>query len=214
MERRPLGHKGFESELGLARAWTAAVTGELSRARELARETAGAARERSRHAYELQALHVLTRLGEPDAAAVRCLDVDGPFAVAALAYAEARDGHALLEAARLLASQDRLLEAAEAAQRAASALGDEGRNATPAATKAAAWLASCEGANPPTLLGASAAELTAREREIALLAAQGRTSREIADRLVLSVRTVDNHLQSAYRKLGVSGRGELAAALG
>ncbi len=30
---------------------------------------------------------------------------------------------------------------------------------------------------------------------------------------MLSVRTVDNHLQSAYRKLGVSGRGEHAAAL-
>ena len=50
------------------------------------------------------------------------------------------------------------------------------------------------------------ADLTPREREIALLAAQGLSSRGIADRLVLSVRTVDNHLQSAYRKLGVSGR--------
>ncbi len=214
MERRPLGHKGFESELGLARAWTAAVTGELSRARGLARETCAAARERSQHAYELQALHLLTRLGEPDAAQVRRLDVDGPFVVAARAYAEARDGQTLLDAAQLLASQDRLLEAAEAAQRAAATFREEGRNATPAATKAAAWLASCEGARPPTLLDSSSAELTTREREIALLAAQGRTSREIADRLVLSVRTVDNHLQSAYRKLGVSGRGELSAALG
>jgi DNA-binding CsgD family transcriptional regulator len=214
MERRPLGHKGFESELGLARAWTAASAGELSRATELAKETADADRERSQHAYELQALHVLTRLGEPDPEAVRRLSVDGPFAVAALAYAEARDGRALLEAANLLASQDRLLEAAEAAQRAAAALREEGRNATPATTKAAAWLASCEGARPPTLLDPATADLTPREREIALLAAQGRSSREIADRLVLSVRTVDNHLQSAYRKLGVSGRGELSAALG
>jgi DNA-binding CsgD family transcriptional regulator len=220
MEHRPLGHKGFERELGLARAWTAAVSGELSRARELARETAGAARERRQYAYELQALHLLTRLGEPDVAALRRLvgtdeahPVDGPFAVAALAYAEARDADALLAVAQLLASQDRLLDAAEAAQRAAAALRDEGRNATPAATKAAAWLARCEGAKPPTLLDTTTADLTPREREIALLAAQGRTSREIADRLVLSVRTVDNHLQSAYRKLGVSGRGELAAAL-
>ncbi len=214
MERRPLGHKGFASELGLARAWTAAVAGELSRARDHARETAEAARGRSQHAYELQALHVLTRLGEPDAAAIRRLSVDGPFAVAALAYAEARTADALLEAAQILASQDRLLEAAEAGQRAAAALREEGRNATPATTKAAAWLAKCEGARPPTLVDTATAELTPREREIALLAAQGRSSREIADRLVLSVRTVDNHLQSAYRKLGVSGRGELTAALG
>lgn len=56
----------------------------------------------------------------------------------------------------------------------------------------------CEGARPPTLLNAATAdELTFREREIALLAAAGLSSRQIADRLVVSVRTVDNHLQRA-----------------
>jgi DNA-binding CsgD family transcriptional regulator len=58
------------------------------------------------------------------------------------------------------------------------------------------------------------AELTPREREIALLAADGASSRQIAGRLVISVRTVDNHLQSAYRKLGVGRRQDLAGALG
>ena len=60
------------------------------------------------------------------------------------------------------------------------------------------------------LAAPEAAELTPREREIALLAAAGASSREIAGRLVISVRTVDNHLQSAYRKLGVSRRQELS----
>jgi DNA-binding CsgD family transcriptional regulator len=55
--------------------------------------------------------------------------------------------------------------------------------------------------------------LTRREREIALLAADGQSSRQIADRLVLSVRTIDNHLQSVYRKLGVRRRGDLPHAL-
>jgi len=45
------------------------------------------------------------------------------------------------------------------------------------------------------------------------LAAGGSTSREIADSLFLSVRTVDNHLQRVYTKLGVTGRNELADAL-
>jgi DNA-binding CsgD family transcriptional regulator len=64
------------------------------------------------------------------------------------------------------------------------------------------------------LATAETAELTPREREIALLAARGATSREIAGRLVLSVRTVDNHLQNAYRKLGVTSRQELPRVLG
>ena len=54
------------------------------------------------------------------------------------------------------------------------------------------------------------APLTPRERDIATLAAQGESSQEIADRLFLSVRTVNNHLQNVYAKLGVSGRRQLA----
>ena len=62
-------------------------------------------------------------------------------------------------------------------------------------------------------LGGDAAALTRREREIARLAATGRTNRDIADALVVSLRTVENHLHRVYEKLGVSGREELAAAL-
>ncbi|HET8758913.1 MAG TPA: helix-turn-helix transcriptional regulator, partial [Solirubrobacteraceae bacterium] len=83
------------------------------------------------------------------------------------------------------------------------------------AVRFAVWLEQCEGARPPTLLAApEAAELTPREREIALLAAGGESSRTIAARLVISVRTVDNHLQNAYRKLGVSRREDLSRVLG
>lgn len=55
--------------------------------------------------------------------------------------------------------------------------------------------------------------LTDREREIALLAASGHSSRVIADRLFVSVRTIDNHLGRIYAKLGVSSRAALATAL-
>ncbi|MBX9472206.1 LuxR C-terminal-related transcriptional regulator [Microcella sp.] len=55
--------------------------------------------------------------------------------------------------------------------------------------------------------------LTEREWLIAQAAARRERSREIADRLGVSVRTVDNHLASVYRKLGISGRGELEEEL-
>lgn len=57
------------------------------------------------------------------------------------------------------------------------------------------------------------AVLTTREREIARLASTGMTSGEIADVLVLSVRTIDSHLGQVYRKLGVPNRASLTRAL-
>ncbi|MGB0101215.1 MAG: helix-turn-helix transcriptional regulator, partial [Nocardioides sp.] len=55
--------------------------------------------------------------------------------------------------------------------------------------------------------------LTGRELEIARLAAERIRSREIAEQLGLSVRTVDNHLAKVFRKLGVSRREELVSVL-
>jgi DNA-binding NarL/FixJ family response regulator len=57
------------------------------------------------------------------------------------------------------------------------------------------------------------APLTTREREIARLAATGRTSRDIAEHLCLSPRTVETHLARVYRKLGLSSRAALANLL-
>ncbi len=56
-------------------------------------------------------------------------------------------------------------------------------------------------------------ELSPREREIAELAGMGRTSPEIAQALFLSPRTVESHLGSAMRKLGVASRQDVGLAL-
>ena len=56
-------------------------------------------------------------------------------------------------------------------------------------------------------------ELTQRERQVLHLAADGRSNAEIADALVLSVRTVERHLSNAYLKLGISGRTARTAAV-
>ncbi|MER6524005.1 AAA family ATPase [Streptomyces sp. NPDC001508] len=66
------------------------------------------------------------------------------------------------------------------------------------------------GANTATR---TAGELTAQERQIAELAAQGLTNRDIAARLYLSPRTVGYHLHKIFPKLGVSARAQLRDAL-
>jgi pimeloyl-ACP methyl ester carboxylesterase/DNA-binding CsgD family transcriptional regulator len=55
-------------------------------------------------------------------------------------------------------------------------------------------------------------QLTGREREVLDLVAAGRENREIAEALTLSVRTVERHLQTVYRKLGLTGSAQRAAA--
>ncbi|WP_158573766.1 helix-turn-helix transcriptional regulator [Micromonospora craniellae] len=55
--------------------------------------------------------------------------------------------------------------------------------------------------------------LTASERQVARMAADGRTNREIAGILFITQRTVEMHLTQAYRKLGVAGRNGLSTAL-
>ena len=56
-------------------------------------------------------------------------------------------------------------------------------------------------------------ELTARERNVVLAAADGADTRVIAEQLCLSPRTIEHHLSAAYRKLGVSNRVGLVALL-
>jgi DNA-binding CsgD family transcriptional regulator len=56
----------------------------------------------------------------------------------------------------------------------------------------------------------SGAELTSSQRDVARLAAAGRTNREIAETLFMSVRTVEGHLSHVYAKLGIRSRTELA----
>ena len=65
----------------------------------------------------------------------------------------------------------------------------------------------------PSLLTVNVrSQLTRSEQQTALLAAAGRSNKEIAGELVVSVRTVENHLQRVYEKLGVYGRKELTTA--
>jgi DNA-binding CsgD family transcriptional regulator len=70
------------------------------------------------------------------------------------------------------------------------------------------------GARPRRPMTTGVAALTASERRVAMLAAEGRTNAQLAQELFVTVKTVEAHLRNAYRKLGIGGRPELRAALG
>ncbi|SDM35335.1 DNA-binding response regulator, NarL/FixJ family, contains REC and HTH domains [Streptomyces sp. cf386] len=144
------------------------------------------------------------RLGTPQLAEGR---LTGVFAAHADALAQG-DGAALDRVAEQLEERGFLLFAAEAHAQAVRAHRDP-RAARTARTRAVALARRCQGARTPALSGLVLGELTARQRQIVTLAAAGLSNRQIAEKLTLSVRTVGNHLYSAYARLGASDRGAL-----
>ncbi len=224
----------YDADWARARAWMLVARGQLTDAERAGREAADVAVRAHRWTYEVLALHDRARFqglgGRETMAAdgvVGRLDeltdrVDGRLAPACADHARALaagDGGALDAAAATFGELGFDLFAAEAQAAAAEAHNAAGQKASAHASteRARRLAAACVGATTPLLrrLGATGqpGDLTRRERETAELAARGHSDREIAEMLFLSVRTVHAHLRSAYAKLGVSGRGELAAAL-
>jgi DNA-binding NarL/FixJ family response regulator len=108
------------------------------------------------------------------------------------------------------------LMASELWAAASAAYAREGLQArsTKAAKRSNELAALCEGAKiRPATAPSEVEPLSRRQREVALLAAQGATNAEIASTLSLSVRTVESHLYAAFAKLGLTAREELNAVL-
>ncbi|MGI5375551.1 LuxR C-terminal-related transcriptional regulator [Streptomyces sp. CA-251387] len=130
------------------------------------------------------------------------------------------DGAALMEASGRLGEMGALPLAGEAAAQAARAFRATGqyRKGRKAAAACRELLRDSGMTLPPWLEGDGRQErdfasLTPREREVAALAATGMSNRDIADRLVVSVRTVENHLHRIYHKLGITARNDLKRGL-
>ena len=206
----------------LGPAWTAWAQGDPEQARKLFLEVAEQAAASCNRGAAAWLWHDAARLGArglvPKMEALGAMS-DSALVAARVAHVvalESDDPEALLAAADAFEAMGADLPAAEACLSASDALRRRGepRPAAAAANRSQALADRCPGVRTPGLIRADATvPLSTREREIATLAASGLSSQEIADRLFLSIRTVDNHLQKAYAKLGVNKRDQLAAAL-
>ncbi|MEV6007861.1 LuxR C-terminal-related transcriptional regulator [Streptomyces sp. NPDC051976] len=224
-EARTLPGPGFlAGEERLGEAWVLAARGHLPAARRVLHEAARSARDSGHLGSEAALLTESARLGGAKEAAHRLKELaalcEGELTAARAHFAAAlasRDAQLLLAVSEELETLGAVLLAAEASGGAAEVLARDGQRceAATAAARARTLAEPCGGVRTPVLAGnaATVAPLTSREREIALMAARRIPSKDIAEQLVLSRRTIDNHLSHVYAKLGVSSRGELSARL-
>ena len=217
--RHSLRSELYAPELALAKAWTAAATHDLDGAIAFARDAARIAKDSGQWAMALHALHDAVRLGDTEAvqAIAEVMEtVDCAAGRAALDHGRAlwgRDAAALDTAAGQLTELGMSCAAADAYAQAAvihSAAHDRRGELTSMGRareiRGDAWTPALERVLSPL-------PLTGREREIALMVADGMSNKAIAQRLSVSVRTVEGHIYRACTKLDVPDRTTLGHAV-
>jgi DNA-binding CsgD family transcriptional regulator len=216
------GFRSLDPEQSLARAWVAAGQGAVTSAIAILLSAADAAQGTGRFAAEVLCLQTATQFGDRTSAA-RLAEleaiVEGPRVGVAARFATAlRDGDAaeLSGVSEEFENMGDLIAAVDAAAHAALVYRrqDKRGSALGCSTRADALAAQCGGAYTPAVRQASESlPFTDREAEIVMLIGEGLSNRAVADRLTLSVRTVESHIYRAMMKAGVSSRDELAALM-
>ncbi|MGO9654157.1 helix-turn-helix transcriptional regulator, partial [Mycobacterium sp.] len=218
-QRRPF--RLLDYERSLARAWVAAGEGAVSEAIAVLLLAAHRAAAKGQFAAEVVCLQTATQFGDRSGAPrLRELEgiVEGPRVGVAARFAEAlRDG----DAAQLASVSEEferlgdLVAAVDAAAQAALAYRQQGLrgSALGCSTRAAALAEQCGASTSALRQAGEPLPLTDREREIVMLIGEGLSSREIAERLTLSVRTIESHVYRAMLKTGTTSRDELAALI-
>lgn len=221
-QQRHPGWRYLDYEYELARAWVAACQGSVSNAITTALSAAGIAGANGQFAAEVMCLQTAVQFGDHSSAPrLRELEtiVEGPRAAVAARFAEALnagDGAVLALVSEEFERRGDLIAALDAAAHAAIAYRrqDKRGSALTCSTRAEALAEQCGGATTPALRqAAERLPLTDREREIAMLLGEGLSNREIAARLTLSVRTVENHIYKAMAKTCTASREDLAALM-
>ncbi len=218
--RRPFRSLDYESSL--ARAWVVAGQGGVSEAIALLLSAAERASVKGQFAAEVVCLQTATQFGDRTSATrLSALEpmVEGPRVGLAARFAVAlRDG----DAAELSALSDEfermgdLVAAVDAAAHAALTYRSQDLrgSALICSARANALAEQCGGASTPALRRATEPlPFTDREREIVMMIGEGLSNRAIAERLTVSVRTVESHIYRAMGKTGTTSRDELAALI-
>lgn len=202
-----------------AEGWVALDAGDPERAQRLLLDGAGTIA--NMRPYTALLLYEALRAGAPPATVVEAQrSLVGECGGRMIAgYAAHAAGMAAGDAAAVLGTSEQfeaaggLRYAMEAAADAAAIFVAEGRadSARRAAARARDLHGRGQGGTAPRLDGLDpvAATLTSRESQLVDLARRGLSNGEIADRLVLSVRTVESHLYRAMQKLGIGDRRDL-----
>lgn len=217
--RHGMGTELYAPDLALARAWRLAAARDMDAAVAAAREAADIAERSGQLTVALQALHEAVRLGDTDAAdaIARLPDIAGCVA-GRLALAHGRalaagDAAGLWAAARELAEVGMTCAAADAYAQAAIAYGHRHDRKHELESRARAAELRGDACTPVLERVLTPLPLTEREREIAVMVAEGLTNKAIAERLCVSVRTVEGHIYRSCIKLDVADRAMLAHAV-
>lgn len=213
----------FDPYRSIAHAWVLASEEAVPQAISMMRAAAATECELDRPAWEVVLLQTATQFGDHTTAArltELATEVQGPRAPAAAAHAAALaagDGDALLDASHRYEEFGDRLAATDAAAHAVVAFQHADRRGAALSASAVAQrlAAECQGARTPALLAATMAQpFTARQREIISLAAEGLSNKQIAERLTMSIRSVEGHLFRASQRVAANTREQLIGILG
>lgn len=203
----------------IATGWALAAGGCVGDAVTTVLDAAAQARDRGQPTHELWCLQVAAQWGDTaQAARARALadELNLPLADAVARHTEslaAGDGERLLLVADDYRSIGDRAAAADAAAQAAVAFtaGQQRKRGLYAAAVAKELSDACGGLCTPALRAPASQPLTGRQREIVEFVVAGLSNREIAERLVMSVRSVEGHVYRACQRVGANSREELAA---
>ncbi|MCA4722870.1 LuxR C-terminal-related transcriptional regulator [Mycolicibacterium fortuitum] len=211
----------MNTAMSVATGWTLAAGGALTDAIGLLRKAAHDAAQRGQPTHELLCLQTAAQWGD-SAGAARARELADslklPLAETVAGHIQALaadDGAGLLTAAQEYRALGDRATATDALAQAAVAFGrrGQGKRSAYAAALAQESADECGGLCTPALRNPAGQPLTGRQREIVELVVAGLSNKQIAERLVMSVRSVEGHLYRACQRVGASSREQLAAII-